>query len=248
MVGRTFLLYRAGFKDWNLEPAYDQLELGPLQLSTSANLASWPAFVPTVTMIPASLPDRPFGGARFALARPIAPADRPLDGTISLGAVVHPFPAGVDIFTVTATFEAPAGPAGEGDTWAVVVHARAGGVADTATRDTRIAVTLQSAWNAHTLVAFRSVRGARMNTVGGAPPGEPYTMGSGGGEWLPQTVCEWLLSPAEGTTSVFRLELLVDRKAHVGQAWIEARVLPHVGGREYFDGGACSQPHFGVRQ
>src|SRR4029453_18680161 len=81
-------------------------------------------------------------------------------------------------FRIMATCSTPTGPHGASDAWAVVVHAREAGVDEPQTRDKKIIITLQSAWNGSTPHLGRP--GARMNTP--LPP--PIPPGSGSGPWL----------------------------------------------------------------
>lgn len=229
-LGRQRLLYLAGFVDRNLAPIIDPLHLGALHLTTTDGM---PFSSTAMHMIPVS-PALPHGAARFTITRP---ASLP-SGIIGFGPVVHPFPSNLKVFKISATFSRPLGPHGT-DTWAVVVHAREGCVPDTATRDTRITVTLQSAPDKITNVA-----GARMNTVGGAPPGTPlpFEAGSGSGEPIPPDVFDQLflssgtVAAAVGNLSanevelpdrvpeaVFTLDLFVDRIAAVGHATLYVR-------------------------
>ena len=232
MLGKPVLVYQAGFADRSLPPVFDPLHLGRLQLGVSENLVrplENPSEPPvTMEMVPSSyLPPLP-RGARFTLARPALGPATPT-GSISFGAVVHPFHHSLRVFLVTAVFGRPQGPAAPGDAWALAVVVRAGGVNDPGTRESRIAVTLQSAVPLET-----GVRVVRMNTVGGAPVGtpEPFPAGAGAGPPFPQHVHNWLFS-IEGNEPLVRLEVLVNRKRRAGHAAIQARLVPHVSGREH---------------
>jgi hypothetical protein len=230
-VGQPRLLYQAGFADRNLAPVLDPLHLGPMRLTTTNAI---PVSDDMMDMIPPSSA-LPHGAARFTIRRPSSGPS----GTIGIGPVVHPFPSNLEVFRISATFSRPLGPHGPTDSWAVVVHAREGCVPDTATRDTRITVTLQSAFDIED-----NVPGARMNTVGGAPVGTtpPFGTGKGNGEFIPNDVFNQLFlssgtiaaAPADHTAdelelpqpsreSVFTLDLLVDRVASVGHATLYVR-------------------------
>ena len=221
LAGVTTLVYQAGFANRAMDPVVDVLQLGPLHLTQTTNLGSDP-LESKLEMIPAQPAQGRPAGARLKLARPLGVDGAPLTTeTIAVGAVVHPFPASLELFMLTARYELAEGPHGVPDAWAATVQARQGDIPDTITdRHQRIVVTLQSSYNAAATDSY----GARMNTPGGGPPGTPYPIpsGLGSGPWVPIAVRDAVYS-MEPFRSGFGLELLVDRRADAGRAGLHAR-------------------------
>jgi hypothetical protein len=222
LAGVTTLIYQAGFENRALDPVVDVMHLGPLHPTQTASLGSDP-LGPKLEMVPAQPAQGRPAGLRLKLARPLGADGTPLTTeAVAVGAVVHPFPPGLDLFMLTGRFELAEGPHGMPDAWAVTIQARQGDIPDTITdRRQRITVTLQSSYNA----AATDPYGARMNTPGGGPPGTPYPIpsGLGSGPWVPEAVRDGLYS-MEPFRSGFKLEQLVDRRADIGRAGLHARI------------------------
>jgi hypothetical protein len=225
LVGRTSLLYQAGFASRAMDPVHDPLHLGPLHLTQSVNFGNDPVS-PKLVMVPAAPAQGRPAGARLTVQWPLDSEGNPVvstDGFI-VGTAVHPFPPGLDLFKITARFEMAEGPHGVSDAWAAVLNVRKGAIPDTITdRKERIAVTLQAAFN-----SAAGTHGAKMNTPNGAPPGTAYPIprGLGGGAFVPEAVRDAVYS-MEPFRSGFTLELLVDRRADIARAGLTARFHSH---------------------
>jgi hypothetical protein len=239
LVGSGRLLYQAGFTSRTLGPVFDSQSLGDLKLSQTSNLDPWPD--EPFELIPAS-PVRPQGAARFRIERP----NPTTAGQLVRGAVVYPFPDRYEVIRLSATFELLCGALDfdsvSPNRWAAGVLARAGDTVDElagdlrlvdhSTKANRLAVTLQCEADPDT-----GKRGARFNTPGGAPLGEPIGPGSGVGKhWLPDEVFEAIVptadfaparaentgdpepEPVQVSPGVFTVEMEIDRAAKVAQA------------------------------
>lgn len=221
LAGVTSLVYQAGFANRALEPVVDVLHLGPLHPTQTASLGSDP-LEPKLEMIPAQPAQGRPAGLRLMLERPLGADGNPLTtNLVAVGAVVNPFPAGLELFMLTGRFELASGPHDVPDAWAVTVQARQGDIPDAITdRRQRITVTLQSSYNAAATDSY----GARMNTPGGGPVGTafPIPNGLGSGPWVPDAVRDAVYS-MDPFRSGFELEQLVDRRADIGRAGLQAR-------------------------
>jgi hypothetical protein len=218
LVGRPRLLYRAGFHE-GLQPVVDLLGLGPLRPIWTANLGA----------------DEP-PGMRELLIDPLVPAglvrlshQRPpgVTGLNGVGLGVYPIPASLTYYRARGTFIGAWGPREMPDTWAVVVMTREGTMPDPSTRDTQVPITVQSTWEATAGRAAAGDRGARMNTVGGAPVGTPYPFPPTGGPFFPRNVVYALYSgtpgdPVSPPQSEFSLAQTIDRIGERGQARVDA--------------------------
>lgn len=233
-VARPRLIYRAGFHE-GLQPVVDVLGLGPLKPTWSPGFGTEePAGMRELLVDPLF----PEGMVRLRIQRPSG-----VTGTLAVGLGVYPVPANLTHYRVRGTFIGAFGPDGMSDSWAVVVMTRAGTMPDTSVRETQVPVTVQSSWEA-TAGRGAGARGARMNTVGGAPVGTtyPYPQGSGTGPFMPRNVVNALYSGTPSDLlpppqSEFSLAQLLDRTSEVGETRLDAfqNLVPVSGGDVYLE-------------
>jgi len=235
LSGRTELVYQAGFlayqpnfahpsPDWFsaqdvlpvIEPTVDLFHLGHLQFTQSSSLDGHP-LEPNVAMVPADWNQGILPGVRLQMQRP---SDVDPKVAVGVGAVVYPFPSGLDLFKVTVGFQLAQPANDQANRFACVVAARKGGVPDTVMdpRTERISATLHWSYNA-TAGHYE----AQVNTPAGAPLGTPFPiqMGKGGHPPVPTTVRNAVYSMQPGP-SLFELELLINRGTNVARVRLTA--------------------------
>ncbi|MDX2262270.1 MAG: hypothetical protein SFU84_11295 [Gemmatimonadales bacterium] len=179
-LGRERVLYLEQFEGPTLSPSVDFFVRGPLQLGDSGNVS------PPLTTLPApGVAPQPVGGC-LRLEINGAQSGPPVSSSLS----ISPFPTGIQVLRVTATFRTVPTVAPLPGPWAASVYVREGGVTDSALPPQRISATMRVNDGA-----------ARLNT-----PGNNLTAALGlSPDRLP------LLFPASAVSGVeFTLELLLD--------------------------------------
>lgn len=114
-IANLALVYDANFDDGTLNPSFDALGIGPMQIGDTLVAGTNPSAVLAN------------GGVTLSITRPSGAPP----GPVAVGAVATPVSFGLgSIFGVRAVFAQPTGPHGATDSWAAALLVRTGSVSD----------------------------------------------------------------------------------------------------------------------